>query len=76
MDRTRIFHNHNYKIKLASSLAIQLVPLSPLSTKMVITVAVVHTEGTGPDDGIPWKLQVDWNRNEQRCHSNLESIEW
>ena len=31
---------------------------------------------SGPDDGIPWKLQVDWNRNIQRCHSNLESMEW
>ena len=37
MNRTRTFHNHRLQIKY---------PLSPLSTKMVITVEVVHTEET------------------------------
>ena len=31
---------------------------------------------SGPDDGIPWKLQIDQNRNIQRSHSNLKSMEW
>ena len=37
VNRTRTFHNHRLQIEY---------PLSPLSTKMVITVEVVHTEET------------------------------